>query len=289
MTDISVMGHDQVAGVGGIRPLWNVLGEALKGRFSFEARKCLFSFQSYAHLEDFFVSRPFVRFGAKLSSSGAFGFDDVLELFLRTPLCHRSFSLRTPIMTTDIFSKCPIFFSKQSQCYLPDSYGDPQAEQSTLVFLRRKLEWKLDSRALARWSTEGPSIVVAIGTSRLRWSMVQKWKTHKVSVWLCEASTFPHVENQRVLRSLFPRPDAATVWHFALFTYADVQLQASHAAAREQGRKPLIRNISGVDHPDSDSETKKHFFKQDCRKSKMATCLAASLCGGGESEKTRIF
>ena len=67
--------------MGGTRPLENVLGEALKGRFSFEARNYLFSFLSYVRFEEFFVSRAFVRFGAKLSISGAFSFDDVLEVF----------------------------------------------------------------------------------------------------------------------------------------------------------------------------------------------------------------
>ena len=75
-------------GVEGARPLRNVLGEALRGRFSFEARNYLFSFPSYAHFEEFFVSRAFARFGAKRSSPGAFGFDDVLELFLKTALRH---------------------------------------------------------------------------------------------------------------------------------------------------------------------------------------------------------
>ena len=41
--------------------------------------------------KSFFVSRAFVRFGAKPSSSGAFGFDGALELFLKTPLRHRAF------------------------------------------------------------------------------------------------------------------------------------------------------------------------------------------------------
>ena len=84
MTDISVMGEWQVVCVGGTRPLKNVLGEALKGRFSFEARNYLSSFQSFVHFEEFLVSHAFVRFGAKHSSSGAFGFDDVLELFLNS-------------------------------------------------------------------------------------------------------------------------------------------------------------------------------------------------------------
>ena len=39
----------------------------------------------------FSVSRAFERFGAKRSSSGAFGFDDVLEVFLNIPLRHRPF------------------------------------------------------------------------------------------------------------------------------------------------------------------------------------------------------
>ena len=59
MTDISVMGERQVAGVGGIRPLEKVLGEALEGRFSFEARNYLFSFQRYDLFEEFFVSPRF--------------------------------------------------------------------------------------------------------------------------------------------------------------------------------------------------------------------------------------
>ena len=75
-------------GVGGARTLRNVLGEALRGRFSFEAPNYLFSFPSYVHFEEFFVSSAFAKFGAKRSSPGAFGFDDVLELFLKTALRH---------------------------------------------------------------------------------------------------------------------------------------------------------------------------------------------------------
>ena len=54
--------------------------------------------------------------------------------------------------------------------------------------------------------------------------------------------------NQRVLRSLFPRPDVAIVSHFAVFVDVDVQLQDGQAAARGQRRKAVIRDISGVDH-----------------------------------------
>ena len=72
-------------------PLEKPLDEALEGRFSFEARNYLFSFQRYDLFEEFFISRAFERFGAKRSSSGALGFDDVLEVFLKTPLRHRAF------------------------------------------------------------------------------------------------------------------------------------------------------------------------------------------------------
>ena len=75
-------------GVGGARPLRNVLGETLRGRFSFEARNYLFPFPSYVHFEEFFVSRAFAKFGAKPSSPGAVGFDDVFELVLKTALRH---------------------------------------------------------------------------------------------------------------------------------------------------------------------------------------------------------
>ena len=126
--------------------------------------------------------------------------------------------LRTPTTTTSIFWKFLFFFSKQSRCYLPDSYGDPQAEQSFLVVVRRKQEWKRDFRALARSSAEGPSIVVAFSTSRLRWSMVQKrQKPDEVSLWLPFIVCKNQRGNQRVLRSLFPRTDVSTVLLFAVF------------------------------------------------------------------------
>ena len=123
--------NDEVAGVGGTRPLENVLGGAPKGRFSFEARKYLFSFPSYVHLEELFVSRAFLRFGAKRLSSGAFCFNGVLELLLKIPFLHKAFFANSDDDHEKFFEN--LFFSKQSRCFLPDSYGDPQAEQSILV------------------------------------------------------------------------------------------------------------------------------------------------------------
>ena len=110
------MGECQVAGVGGIRPLEKVLGEVLEGRFSFEARNYLFSFQRYDLFEEFFVSRAFEKFGAKRSSSGAFGFDDVLEVFLKTPLRHRAFFCELRLRPRVIFEN---FLSFSEEPVLP--------------------------------------------------------------------------------------------------------------------------------------------------------------------------
>ena len=89
--------------------------------------------------KSFFVSRAFVKFGAKVSSSWAFGFDDVLELFLklRSVTGHLFANSDYDLV---YFLNFAFLFSKQSRCYLPDSYGDPQAEQSILVMVRQKLE-----------------------------------------------------------------------------------------------------------------------------------------------------
>ena len=89
--------------------------------------------------KSFSVSRAFVRFGAKRSRSGAFGFDDALELFLKTSLCLRAF-FANPEYDHEISLKISFVFSKQSRCHLPDSCGNLQAEQSTFVRVRRKLE-----------------------------------------------------------------------------------------------------------------------------------------------------
>ena len=101
-------------GVGGTRPLRNVLGEALKGRFSFEARNYLFSFPSYVHFEEFSVSRASVKFGAKRSSPGTFCFDDVLELFLKTALRHWAFSCELRLRPRVFFENFHSFFESRA-------------------------------------------------------------------------------------------------------------------------------------------------------------------------------
>ena len=232
--------------------VWNVLGEAIEGRFSFEARNYLFSFRSYVRFEEFFFCFPrFERFGAKCSSSGAFWFRRCFGALLKTPLRHRAFFcellLRPQVFLENVLS----FFPKQSRFYLPDSYGDPKSEQSTLVMVRRKPVWKLDFRALARLSAEGPSIVVAIGTSRVRWSMVQKRKkkthTRKSACDCAKAQPFIIYKP-----ASFEEPVSETRrrYRFALrwFRGRGCTAAGRQAAARGQQRKAAIRDIPGVDH-----------------------------------------
>ena len=61
--------------------------------------------------KSFFVSCAFERFGAKCSSSGAFGFKDVLGLFLKTPLLHGAFFANSDY-DHKYFSKISFLFSK---------------------------------------------------------------------------------------------------------------------------------------------------------------------------------
>ena len=73
-----------------------------------------FSFLSYVHFEEFFVSRAFVKFGAKRSSPGAFGFDDVLELFFENCAPSPGIFLRTPTTTQIYFWKFLFFFQNRA-------------------------------------------------------------------------------------------------------------------------------------------------------------------------------
>ena len=75
-------------GLGYSRILW-----ARLSRDDFRSKLKIISFLSrvMSVSKSFFVSRAFERFGAKRSSSWAFGFNDVLEAFLKTPLRHQAF------------------------------------------------------------------------------------------------------------------------------------------------------------------------------------------------------
>ena len=164
----------------------------------------------------FFVSCAFEWFGAKCSSSGAFGFGNVLGLFLKTPLRHRAFFTNS-YYDHKYFLEIPFFFKKQRRFYLPDSYGDPKSEQSTLVMVRRKPEWNPTSgrwRDRAQQDHRSSSRLVQVVCDD-PWSWREKKKHKEISVWFAQST------NQRVLRSLFPRRDVATVSHFAIFMDVD--------------------------------------------------------------------
>ena len=55
----------------------------------------------------------FAKFGAKRSSPGAFGFDDVLELFLKTALRHQAFSCELRLRLRVFFENFFSFFEAE--------------------------------------------------------------------------------------------------------------------------------------------------------------------------------
>ena len=65
-----------------------------------------------------FVSRAFERFGAKRSSSGAFGFDDVLEVFLETSLRRRAFFCELRLRPRVFFENFLSFFQRAGVTFL---------------------------------------------------------------------------------------------------------------------------------------------------------------------------
>ena len=102
----------------------------------------------------------------------SFGFDDALELFWKLQSVTAGHLFANSDDDLDNLWKVPFFFSKQSRCYLPASCANLQDKESILVRVRLKLESKLHFRAWARASAEEPAIVVVIGTSRLRRSII---------------------------------------------------------------------------------------------------------------------
>ena len=103
---------------------WEGLGHsgmfwARLSRDDFRSKLEIISFPSgvMSVSKSFFVSRAFERFGAKCSSSGAFGFDDVLGLFLKTPLRHRAFFCKL-LLRPQVFLENSFLFSKAESVLL---------------------------------------------------------------------------------------------------------------------------------------------------------------------------
>ena len=181
-------------------------GEALRGRFSFEARNYLFSFPSYVHFEEFFCFPRFCKIWRQ-TFLPAFGFDDVLELFLKTALRHSAFSCELRLRPQVFFENFFSFFKAEPVLLAWQLWWSPGWAK---LFGGGSSKTRVETwfRELARSIAEGPSIVVAFSTSRLRWSMVQKrQKPDEVSLWLSFIVYKNQRGKQRALRSPFPRPN----------------------------------------------------------------------------------
>ena len=113
MTDISVMGEWQVVGVGAIRPLWNVLGEAIEGRFSFEARNYLFSFRSYAFSKSFFCFPRFWKIWRQMFKLWGFWFRRCFGALFENSAPSPGIFFRTLTTTTSISWKFRSFFQSR--------------------------------------------------------------------------------------------------------------------------------------------------------------------------------
>ena len=175
MTDITVMGEWQVVGVeDSATP--ECFGRGSQGTIFVRSSKLSLFFPELCSFRRVFCFPRFCKIWRQTFERWGWWFRRCLGALFGNSARSPGILLRTPTTTSSIFWKFPFFFSNHSRCYLPDSYGDPQVEQSILVMICQKLEWKLHFRALGRSSEEEPAIVVVIGTSHLRWSMVQKRK-----------------------------------------------------------------------------------------------------------------
>ena len=110
----------------------NVLGEALKGRFSFDSSKICLFFPELCSFRRVFCFPRFCKIWRQTFEPWGFWFQRCHgALLLKTAPVTRRF-LTNSDYDHEYFLKTSILFSKQSRYYLPDSYGDPQAEQSSL-------------------------------------------------------------------------------------------------------------------------------------------------------------
>ena len=183
MTDISVMSEWQVAGVGGTRPLRNVLGEALEGRFSFEARNISFRSRVTSNLKSFLYPAQNVQ---------------AMGLLVSTMSWRSFWKLRSAIGHFFFFANS----NYDHEYFLKSSFLFSEAEPVLLAWqLWRSPGWVNqfgDGTSTTRMKTwlpgvgetkhRRPSIVVAIGTRGVPphpWSKGEK-KYKEVSVWLYE-------------------------------------------------------------------------------------------------------
>ena len=232
MTDIPVMKMITSLAVWRIYPSW--LNDKLQaceglGHFGmFWARLSMDDFRSKIELSLFFPEfcsfrrvfcfPRFCKIWRQTFERWAFGFDNVLKLFLKL---HS--------VTGHLFANSDYDLG----CFFEDYFSFSKADPVLLAWQlwwfsawakhfgdgTSKVEWKLHFRALARSSAEQPSIAIAIVTSRLRRSTVQKRKSRKKSACDCaKCQAFIIFKTSQLWRTCFrPDIDVATVLHFALF------------------------------------------------------------------------
>ena len=251
MTDISVMGEWQVVGVGGTRPLWECFGRGYRGTIFVRSSKLSLFFPELCPFRRVFLFPALLKdLAPNVSSSGAFGFDDVLGLILKTPLRHWAFFCELLLRPQEFLENFLSFFQSRAGFTCLTAIAIPSLSKALWWwYVENQNESSTSGRWRDRVQKDHRSSSRLVQSCAMIHGPEEKRKKHKeVSVWLCEGSTLHHLQTQRVLRSLFPRPDVATVSHFAVFVDADVPLQDGQAAARGQRRKAVTRDISGVDH-----------------------------------------
>ena len=212
MTDISVIKMIISVAVWRIYPswvndkfrAWEGLGHsgmfwARLSRDDFRSKLEIISFLSrvMSVSKSFFVSRAFERFGAKCSSSGAFEFDDVLGLFLKTPLRHRAVFANSDydhkyfLKISFLFSKAePVLLAWQlwrSQLWVKH-FGDGTSKTGMKTRLPGVGEIER-RRTIDRRRDRYESCAMIHGPE-------EKKKHKEVSVWLCEGSTFHHLHSE---------------------------------------------------------------------------------------------
>ena len=197
MTDISVMGEWQVAGVGGTRPLWNVLGEAIEGRFSFEARNYLFSFQSYVRFEEFFCFPRFWKIWRQMFKLWGFWFRQCFGALFENSAPSSGIFLRA-LTTTSISWKFPFFFSKAEpvllvwQVWRSQVWANHFGGGTSKTRMKTRLPGVGEierRRTINRRRDWYESCAMIHGPEERK-----KKKRKEVSVWLCEGSTVHHLQ-----------------------------------------------------------------------------------------------
>ena len=199
--------------------------------------------------KSFFVSPCFWKIWRQTFKPCGFWFRRWLGGLFENSALSPGILLRTPTMTTSIFWKFPFFFKAEPvllawQLWRVPSwmkhFGDGTSKtRMKLVGLPGVGEIEC-RRTIDRRRDWYESCAVIHGPKERE---KKKQGSQRVIVRRLNPSSST---NQRVLRSLFPRPDVATISHFALFVDVDVQLQDSQAATRRKRRKAVIRDMSGT-------------------------------------------